>query len=97
MAGHLDRPRVNPEPLLAGSRLASTLVWWPLLSVLYLMVAPTSNPLGVGLVGGGLLVIGLFRAAMRAGPRRPAGPRAAHRRGDTPARPRSGRPDSGAR
>jgi len=65
VAGQVDRPRVNPEPLLAGSRLASTLVWWPLLSVLYLMVAPTSNPIGVGLVGGGLLVIGLARAAAR--------------------------------
>ncbi|HEX4250033.1 MAG TPA: hypothetical protein VH008_19365 [Pseudonocardia sp.] len=61
----MDRPRINPEPLLAGSRLASTLVWWPLLTVLYLMLAPTSNPVGVGLVGGGLLVIGLVRAALR--------------------------------
>ncbi|MDT7669435.1 MAG: hypothetical protein QOC74_2218, partial [Pseudonocardiales bacterium] len=52
---------MNPEPLLAGSRLASTLVWWPLLTVLYLMVAPGSNPVGVGLVGGGLVVIGLLR------------------------------------
>jgi len=33
--------------------------------VLYLMVAPTSNPIGVGLVAAGLLVIGLARAAAR--------------------------------
>jgi hypothetical protein len=70
MAGPIERPRVNPEPLLAGSRLASTLVWWPLLTVLYLMAAPGSNPLGVGLVGGGLLVIGLLRATLRASARR---------------------------
>lgn len=74
MAGHVDRPRVNPEPLLAGSRLASTLVWWPLLTVLYLMVAPSSNPLGVGLVGGGLLVLGLLRAAVRTRPARSGPP-----------------------
>ncbi|MDT7589334.1 MAG: hypothetical protein QOC83_5115 [Pseudonocardiales bacterium] len=61
---------MNPEPLLAGSRLASTLVWWPLLTVLYLMVAPGSNPVGVGLVGGGLLVIGLLRATVRVSARR---------------------------
>ncbi|MDT7556473.1 MAG: hypothetical protein QOI68_943, partial [Pseudonocardiales bacterium] len=60
----------NPEPLLAGSRLASTLVWWPLLTVLYLMVAPGSNPVGVGLVGGGLVVIGLLRATVRVSARR---------------------------
>lgn len=70
MAGPIERPRVNPEPLLAGSRLASTLVWWPLLTVLYLMVAPGSNPVGVGLVGGGLLVIGLLRATVRVSARR---------------------------
>ncbi|MDT7646088.1 MAG: hypothetical protein QOC67_802 [Pseudonocardiales bacterium] len=61
---------MNPEPLLAGSRLASTLVWWPLLTVLYLMVAPGSNPVGVGLVGGGLVVIGLLRATVRVSARR---------------------------
>jgi hypothetical protein len=70
MAGPIERPRVNPEPLLAGSRLASTLVWWPLLTVLYLMMAPGSNPVGVGLVGGGLLVIGLLRATVRVSARR---------------------------
>jgi hypothetical protein len=70
MAGPIERPRVNPEPLLAGSRLASTLVWWPLLTVLYLMVAPGSNPVGVGLVGGGLVVIGLLRATVRVSARR---------------------------
>jgi len=70
VAGRTERPRVNPEPLLAGSRLASTLVWWPLLSVLYLIAAPTSNPLGVALVGGGLLVVGLLRATVRVGARR---------------------------
>jgi hypothetical protein len=88
MAGPIERPRVNPEPLLAGSRLASTLVWWPLLSVLYLMVAPGSNPIGVGLVGGGLLVVGLVRATVRVGVRRhgaqhgerPGGDSGGHRR-----------------
>jgi len=70
MAGHTDPPRVNPEPLLAGSRLAATLVWWPLLSVLYLIVAPGSNPVGVAMVGGGLLVVGLLRASVRLSARR---------------------------
>ena len=70
MAGHTEPPRVNPEPLLAGSRLAATLVWWPLLSVLYLIVAPGSNPVGVAMVGGGLLVVGLLRASLRLSARR---------------------------
>jgi hypothetical protein len=40
------------------------------LTVLYLMVAPGSNPVGVGLVGGGLVVIGLLRATVRVSARR---------------------------
>jgi hypothetical protein len=60
-----DGSGVNPEPLLAGSRLAGALVWWPLLTVGYLLVAPEWNPLGVGLVGAGLLVLGVLGVALR--------------------------------
>jgi hypothetical protein len=51
------------------------LVWWPLLSVVYLLVLPRWEPAGLVVLGCGLVVVALVRAALRlglsgAGPRR---------------------------
>jgi hypothetical protein len=66
--GQVPNGGVEPEPLLAGSRSAGPLVWWPLLSVIYLLVVPNWQPIGVALLGCALVVAGLLSAAWRLGP-----------------------------
>jgi hypothetical protein len=43
------------------------LVWWPLLSVVYLLVLPRWEPAGLVVLGCGLVVAALVRAALRLG------------------------------
>ncbi|MDQ2707839.1 MAG: hypothetical protein M3Z25_09475 [Actinomycetota bacterium] len=59
---------VEPEPLLAAGRAAGVPLWWPLLSVLYLLVVPSWEPIGVAALGCGLTIAALLRAACRSGP-----------------------------
>lgn len=67
--GTVQHDGVEPEPLLAGERTAGMLVWWPLLSVLYLLLVPAWEPVGVVLLGCALVVAGMLRAVWRLGPR----------------------------
>jgi hypothetical protein len=59
------RSEVEPEPLLAGDRSAGMLVWWPLFSVLYLLVVPGWQPLGVAALGLLLALAAVLRAVWR--------------------------------
>ena len=55
------------EALLAREGAAGPLVWWPLLSVLYLLAVPRWESAGLIVLGCGLIIVAMVRAALRLG------------------------------